>query len=502
MRYPLPVRLLLAVAVSIGLAALLLLLLYATQLGFEVWTHLRDSPYWFAAAYVVVLGGMAALGVWIVWRLLVPRTEARRPRPAPPEPPRSSEEITARLEAAEAIGADVKAVRRELEVLNTRRKTGEIHVALFGQISTGKSSLVRALLPDASPTVDPRGGTTRAITHYTWTSRARDRLVLTDLPGLNEPGGTLSALTREEAQRAHVVVYLVDGDLTRDQYIELQDLLALDKPTIVALNKSDLYTPDELEQVRRRVLSRVARGDRLEVVTVSAGAMQEVMRVTPDGREEIVLRELRPRIEPLVEAIQRRIDQDMDALEQLRDASTFVLAGRKLDEAVAARRREQAEALVKEYSRKAVLGAMAAITPGSDLVIQGYLGVQLVQRLCGVYDAPARDINVSQFLEMASRRVGKTLPIFLAIAGNGLKAFPGVGTLTGGLIHAVAYGLIFDSLGRAVSETLATRGSLPAAPALRRFEETLSEDLEARARRLAALALDQAEAGHNSNADG
>ena len=125
-----------------------------------------------------------------------------------------------------------------------------------------------------------------------------------------------------------------------------------------------------------------------------------------------------------------------------------------------------------------------------------------MQRLCDVYDAPARNINISQFLEMAGRRVGKTLPIFLAIAGNGLKAFPGMGTLTGALIHAVAYGLIFDSLGRAVTETLAARGSLPAAPALRRFEETLNEDLEARARRLAALALEQAGAERDSDADG
>ena len=41
----------------------------------------------------------------------------------------------------------------------------------------------------------------------------------------------------------------------------------------------------------------------------------------------------------------------------------------------------------------------------------------------------------------AIERAGKALPLSLAVAGNGLKAFPGVGTVAGGIAHAVAYGL-------------------------------------------------------------
>ena len=56
-------------------------------------------------------------------------------------------------------------------------------------------------------------------------------------------------------------------------------------------------------------------------------------------------------------------------------------------------------------------------------------------------------------------------------------------------MHAVAYGLIFDSLGRAVIETLETRGELNPAPAALMFEDKLGEDLEKRARFFAKLAL-------------
>ena len=77
----------------------------------------------------------------------------------------------------------------------------------------------------------------------------------------------------------------------------------------------------------------------------------------------------------------------------------------------------------------------------------------------------------------------------LAVAGNGLKAFPGLGTVAGGMLHAVAYGLIFDSLGKAVAHTLETRGELQPAPAVLLFEEKLGEDLESRARKFARMAL-------------
>ncbi len=134
---------------------------------------------------------------------------------------------------------------------------------------------------------------------------------------------------------------------------------------------------------------------------------------------------------------------------------------------------------------------MAAVAPGTDILIQGYLGVQLVQKLCDLYDVPARKVEINRLLELISRRVIKTLPLMLAMVGNGLKAFPGIGTLSGGIVHAIAYGIIFDSLGKAVSDTLATQGTLASAPALRSFEEAVSEDLEARARSLAKLAIAQ-----------
>ena len=167
------------------------------------------------------------------------------------------------------------------------------------------------------------------------------------------------------------------------------------------------------------------------------------------------------------------------------------LAADKLDRAVVVRREAHAQEIIDDYTRKAVLGAVVAISPGTDLLIQGYLGMGLVRALCQAYDVSPREVDVSRFLKLASDQVRKTLPLVLTVAGNVCKAFPGVGTLAGGLLHAVGYGIIFESLGRAIAATLAEHGALIVSPALRAFEDKITDDLEARARRLVALAQER-----------
>ena len=94
------------------------------------------------------------------------------------------------------------------------------------------------------------------------------------------------------------------------------------------------------------------------------------------------------------------------------------------------------------------------------MLIQGYIGTTMTQELCYLFGAAPRDVDVEEFLTLSQSRAGKALPLSLAVAGNGLKAFPGIGTVAGGLVHAVAYGLIFDALGRSLVLTLKQHGEL------------------------------------------
>jgi len=475
-------RLLILLAALFFMLGSLLFVLGAVERLVDLWERsLALSPV-LAAGLALLLGLFVAATLWLIWWIMRP------PRRRPREETVSAASLEARLARARDSGLDTGAVDAELEELARRREAAELHIALYGQVSMGKSSLVAALLPEARVQTDVRAGTTRALQRYLWEGPRGDRITLTDAPGLNDAAAD-AQLAREEALRAQIVIYLCDGDLTRDQWQALRDLAAQDKPLIVAINKIDRLESDDLARIRGHLEQGLADRPRLQVVAVNTGGQEEMIRERPDGQEERVLRPRTADVAELIEAIETQLLAGSDKLDGLRDTAILHLASGKLDATLDAQRLEKAEALVAVYTRRAVLGALAAVSPGSDLVIQGALATQFVRELCKLYDAVPRELEIEKLLRSANRRVRRNSAVVLAIAGNGLKAFPGAGTVTGGLMHAVAYGLLFDTLGRAMVHNLRTRGQLRTEPTADVFESLLDEDLLPRARRMASLVL-------------
>lgn len=263
-------------------------------------------------------------------------------------------------------------------------------------------------------------------------------------------------------------------------------LAALHKPLVLAINKSDRHSAELLTEIAARVRERLAtEGVVAPVVAVSAGGQREVVRELAGGGEVRELRATPPEVAALRDALQRSVDGDPQLLEQLRDGAIFALAAERLAIAERDWRRQAADRLIRSSSRKAALAAMATVAPGADVLVQGYLGTALVRELCELYEVPVQALDIQQFLKGVQSRVGRVLPLVLSVVGNGLKAFPGLGTVVGGVVQAIAYGLIFDALGRAVARTLESRGQLSQGMVEQAFREVLGEDLEARARRLA-----------------
>lgn len=480
------VRLAAAAVVFLAAAVLLVLFLVASNLALSVRDQLQDAPAWLIVIYVSVLTIFVLAGGVVVWRLLRP-SDRRVQVPAPPD----EAQLRADMDRYAAAGVDVAIPQEELRELDRRRAEGQVYIALYGEISSGKSSLIRALVPDSraekNALVDVRGGTTRSVTRYSWRTPRGDRLILADVPGFNEAGNRAPETAREEALRAHLVVYVCEGDLTRDQWQDLSELQKYGKPLVIAVNKIDRYQQQDLDLIEARIRERISSG--ISVVAVQAGGSEEVIRVLPDGREETVVRERVPNVAPLIITLQNLLLERHDVLGALRDNAIILLAAGKLEHTLGDYRRRVADALVERYTRRAVIGGLAAFAPGADIVIQGALATGFVRALCDLYEVSVRQVDLDKLLNVIKGRLGRSLPLVLAIAGNAFKAFPGLGTVAGGLTHAVAYGLLFQSLGRALVESLSSRGELDTRAASQLFEEKLREDLAARARELAALAL-------------
>jgi GTP-binding protein EngB required for normal cell division len=464
--------------------ALLWLLFAAAERALALAQRFLALPGWLQWTFGTLLMVFAAAGVAVLWWLWRPR-RARRPVPAPD---RGSLEL--RIGQLRERGAETGLLTAELGELDRRRTSARVYVALFGEISTGKSSLIRALDPQARIATDARGGTTRSVGHYDSTLPDGRALVLADVPGSRESDGEAhEALARQEALRAHAVVYLCAGDLNRSQAGELQWLADFGKPLLLVLNKADQWTSVERDQLLAR-LRQQSRGIAAAVVTISAGGSERYQRQLADGSNESVERQRKPMIDPLLQALERITAPGADALEGLREHAVLAGLHERTGELEAQTRAADAERIVRKYARRAIVGAMAAVAPGSDLLIQGVLAAGLTRDLARLYGVRATEVQIEDFIRQARLTLRTGSSIVLAVAGNALKAFPGLGTLGGGVLHAFAYALIFDSMGRALAASLAERHTLDQDDAGARLKELLADPGSNRLRQLATLTME------------
>lgn len=484
------IRWLIATLIVMVALGLLLSLVYATDAVLSIIERLERLPSWYTAGALALTALIGAGAGWAIWRVLRPR-RVRRETALPAPPDRS--QVDARLAA---ISGEAEAARlsKEMAELDRRAHAGTLYLALFGEVSAGKSSLVRALLPGAEVRVDVRAGTTRAVRHHEGRDREEQAWVLADVPGFGEWGGAdRAAAARAEALRAHAVLYVIDTDLTASQMEEIEWLRAFGKPILLLLNKSDRYDAGE----RAALAARLRERTRLDPILVSAGGRERIEVIAADGTRGERERERQPEIAALRAALARLQRTGAGELEPARERAVLQAVTLEIGAVEQQRRQREAEALVRDYARKAALGALAAVAPGTDLVIQGVLATRLVSELARLYDTPVRAIDLDDFVTLAGGRLRGSSALVLAIAGNALKAFPGLGTVGGGLVHAVAYALIFDSLGRAVADTLAKERRFDRERVLERFEGTLGDrsTLAEIAPAMARIALEARQAG-------
>jgi hypothetical protein len=118
---------------------------------------------------------------------------------------------------------------------------------------------------------------------------------------------------------------------------------------------------------------------------------------------------------------------------------------------------------------------MATVAPGSDLVLQSALAISMVKNLAEVYQVPIRELELNHLMTALSARVRTSSTLILAVGGNVLKVFPGLGTLGGGVLHAICYGMVVHSLGDVVRSELEQQRALDRDAILEKFGARLAQ---------------------------
>ena len=287
-----------------------------------------------------------------------------------------------------SVRAELSAEFEEISSISTKLRNGEIHIAAFGRVGVGKSSLLNALLDREVFSTSPLHGETKGEDRQHWQTLKEGHVVLIDTPGIDElDGEEREQLARRISHRADVTLMLCEGDLTDSEFQALQQLCHSRKAVLLVLNKSDRYTEQELRLLLQRLVERcheLLPPDR--IITASAAPRPEtVIRVNAAGDEIETVRELAPETAVLKERLWTLLEKEGQTLAAL-NAAIFAS---ELDEKVATRivasRKTVAEKIIRNYC--ATKGLLVALNPVpiTDLLAAAGTDVAMVIHLGEVY---------------------------------------------------------------------------------------------------------------------
>lgn len=290
-------------------------------------------------------------------------------------------------EIRNALAHDYEAVQGMLDKL----QHGHLHIAVFGRVSTGKSSLLNALIGEQKFSVSPLHGETHQSSMQAWSEIDAGGVFLIDTPGLDEAGGEdREAMAKEVARRADLVIFVLDGDITDSELQSLRLLLQQGRPVVVALNKSDLYTDAEVQSlliaVREKTAGLVKADDVLAVA--AQPRPQQVIEIDDDNVEFATARERQPDIQHLRLRLWEIFENEGKTLAAL-NASLFAA---DLSDQVGIRilnaRREIGDKLVRTYCVAKGIAVAFNPVPVADLFAAAFIDVGMVMHLSKVYDLP------------------------------------------------------------------------------------------------------------------
>ena len=372
-------------------------------------------PYWLVSPVLlltVILVIAVSLQVGLPWlrrqkekRLTNKRNHSEKPtlpknrRQAAQQSLKSIDQLLDRLQDNVAR----QGLLKERERIAKELARGDLVVVIFGTGSSGKTSLIRALLNEIVGDVAASMGSTNKSQVYRLRLKSLHRgLQLIDTPGILEAGKDGFSREKEAKQRAgraDLMVVVVDGDLRAEEWEIIRSLCNLGKRLLLVLNKCDLRG----EQEERKLVS-VLRGRckgliKAEDVVKTSASPQSIPRLGKRPWQPP------PEIGDLLNRLAIVLHEDGEELL----ADNILLQCRHIGDTgrslLDRQRQKEARNCVDRYSW--ISGGVVAVTPlpGIDLLGTAAVNAQMVMEIAKIYGL---QLNRSRAQELAVS-VGRTL---------------------------------------------------------------------------------------------
>jgi GTPase SAR1 family protein len=286
------------------------------------------------------------------------------------------------------VRAELSAEFDEIEAISRKLRNEEIHIAAFGRVGVGKSSILNALLRKNLFSTSPLHGETREEARAAWQELKEGHLILIDTPGIDElDGENREQLARDISRRADLILMLCESDLTDTEFKALQELCLAKRIVLLVLNKSDRYDSVELTLLMQRLRERCEAFLAADLIIAAAAEPRPeiIVQATEDGREIETRRSMEPDIADLKRKLWDLLEKKGKSLAAL-NAAIFAS---ELDEKVASRiveaRRAVAEKIIRNYCIGKGLAVAVNPIPVADLLAAAGTDIAMVNHLGEIY---------------------------------------------------------------------------------------------------------------------
>jgi len=341
-----------------------------------------------------------------------------------------------------SLQSDYQLVRQMLDKL----EQGQLHIAVFGRVSVGKSSVLNALIGREVFSVSLLHGETKQADMEAWQEVDAGGIYLIDTPGINEiEGEAREALAHEVASRADLLLFVVDSDLTDVELTALKTVADTQRPIILVVNKADQYNEPQLLQLRTIIRERVSGIISPEniVFTAASPGMQTIIREDEFGNEHESTRQRPVDILNLKTRLWDIIEAEGKTLSAL-NASMFAgHLSEQMGERILEVRQEVGERVIKLYCLGKGVAVALNPVPVADLVAAAAIDVSLIVHLSRIYGLPMSKTEAGELIASIAAQMILLYGSFWAVnmASSALKVTTiGLSTvLTGAAQGAIAW---------------------------------------------------------------
>jgi GTPase len=331
-----------------------------------------------------------------------------------------------------------------------------VHIAAFGMVGRGKSSVLNALIGKNVFTTGALHGVTQTKEKSSWNLQSENRvsshvinyklaqIELIDTPGIDEVDGEeREKLAKDVAQQADLLLFVISGDMTKVEFQALSQLREVGKPMILVFNKIDQYPEVDriaiYETIRDRRVKELLSPD--EIVMVSAAPLITQAIKKSDGKISLKRVLGQPQIDQLKLKILEILEREGLSLVAL---NTMLYADDVNDKILATKMRIREENANQIIWKAVITKALAiALNPVTiiDLFSGAIIDITLILALSKLYGIEMNQTSAIGLLKKIALNMGGiTASELLANLGlSSLKSLLGITTTTTGGLTLAPY---------------------------------------------------------------